>query len=156
MSGGTKASGVVERIWVASHGGAQMSEIEATEALEGRGLAHDRYGRGVGSFHDDCQVTFVEAEHLEAVAAATGFFVLAGEHRRNVVTRGLDHQTLIGRRFKVGDAVFEYNQDRLGCRYLERITQEGMIEALGERAGFCARVVVGAPIRVGDPVALED
>ncbi|TVR99680.1 MAG: MOSC domain-containing protein [Rhodospirillales bacterium] len=152
----TRARGTVEGMFCAPAGGAAMVPVATVTALPGRGLDRDRYGRGTGSFHDNCQVTLIAGEHLDRIAAEFGVKVLSGEHRRNIVTRGIDHASLVGRRFRVGEAVLEYQQPRLPCAYLVEITEPRMGEALGEQAGICARVVEGGVIRTGDAIALLD
>ena len=77
----------------------------------------------------------------------------SGEHRRNVVTRGTGLKTLRrGERFRVGEAMFEYRGPRSVCRYIERLTEPGMTQALKGRGGICARVIQSGTVRVGDCV----
>jgi MOSC domain-containing protein YiiM len=83
----------------------------------------------------------------------TGVGVKDGEHRRNVVTRGVSLKALRrGGRFRIGEALFEYRGPRSVCRYIERLTEPGMTRALKGRGGICARVIEGGTIRVGDGI----
>jgi MOSC domain-containing protein YiiM len=76
-----------------------------------------------------------------------------GEHRRNVVTRRISLKTLRrGERFRVGELAFEYRGPRSVCRYIERLTEPGMTQALKGRGGICARVVENGTIRVADEI----
>ncbi|TVR83722.1 MAG: MOSC domain-containing protein [Rhodospirillales bacterium] len=151
-----RSAGAVEQIFCAQASGTAMHAVDTATAVAERGLDRDRYGRGTGSFHDDCQVTLIAGEHLDRITAEFGVRVLHGEHRRNIVTRGLDHALLVNRRFRVGEALLEYQQQRLPCAYLVEITEPRMGEALGEQAGICARVIEGGAIHVGDTVILVD
>src|SRR3712207_8156652 len=68
-----------------------MERIGEVSAIEGCGLAGDRYCVGTGHwsrFGRVCQVTLMAAEDLAAIEKETGVRVRDGEHRRNVVTRG--------------------------------------------------------------------
>jgi MOSC domain-containing protein YiiM len=66
----------------------------------------------------------VAAEDLDAIEKETGIRVRDGEHRRNVVTRGISLKTLRrGERFRIGEVVFEYRGPRSVCRYIERLTE---------------------------------
>ena len=88
-----------------------------------------------------------------SVEEGTGSRVKDGEHRRNVVIRGFSLKVLRrGARFRVGEAVFEYRRPRSVCRYIERLTQPGMTQALKGRGGSCARVVEEGRLGVGDVV----
>ena len=150
-------AGSVEGIYVAPRGGARAERVGEAHALEGRGLEGDRYSEGTGHwsrFGRACEVTFVEAEDLEAMEGEAGVRVMDGEHRRNVVTRGLDLDVLRRKRFRIGEAVFEYQKPCSICRHVERLTEPGMTEALKGRGGICARVVEGRTIREGDPIVV--
>ena len=150
-------AGSVEGIYVAPRGGAKAERVGEVRALEGRGLEGDRYSEGTGHwsrFGRACEVTIVEAEDLEAMEGAAGVRVMDGEHRRNVVIRGLDLADLRRKRFRIGEAVFEYQKPCSICRYVERLTEPGMSEALKGRGGIRARVVEGRTIRIGDPITV--
>ncbi len=149
-------AGVIEGIYIAFQGGATAERVGEAEALEGRGLEGDRYSEGTGHWSRfgirACEVTLVEAEDLEAMEGEAGVSVMDGEHRRNVVTRGIDLDDLRRKRFRIGEAVFEYQKPCSICRHVERLTEPGMTEALKGRGGICARVVEGRKIREGDPI----
>jgi hypothetical protein len=98
-------AGFVEGIFLAPEAGAQMKGAQAATALEGCGLGGDRYcaDRGHWSrFGRVCEVTFIASEDLDDIERETGVGVKNGEHRRNVVTRGISLRTLRrGERFCV-------------------------------------------------------
>ena len=133
-----------------------MERVEEVAALEGCGFAGDRYCEGTGHwsrFGRACQVTLIAAEDLDAIEKETGIRVRDGEHRRNVVTRGIRLKTLRrGERFRVGEVAFEYVGPRSVCRYIERLTEPGMTRALKGRGGVCARAIENGTVRVGDVV----
>ncbi len=149
-------AGFIEGIYIASQGSATAERVGEAEALEGRGIEGDRYSEGTGHWSRfgirACEVTLVEAEDLEAMEGEAGVSVMDGEHRRNVVTRGIDLDDLRRKRFRIGEAVFEYQKPCSICRHVERLTEPGMTEALKGRGGICARVVEGRKIREGDPI----
>jgi MOSC domain-containing protein YiiM len=147
---------VLEAIFVTAQARAGMQRVSQVEALAGRGLAGDRYLLGTGYYSalDACEVTLIEAEALERMEAGFGVHVSQGEHRRNLVTRGIPHAGLRGCRFCVGEVVLEYERPRPPCAYLERITQPRMTRALGEGAGLCARIIQGGILHEGDLIEL--
>ncbi len=147
---------VIEKIFVAPAGGVKMQLVEEVEALAGAGLRGDRYCEGCGYYTDvdECQVTLIEAEDLETIAREKGLRVSNGEHRRNLVTRGIRLESLIGKQFQAGQAVLEFDRPRPPCRYVESITEPGMTKALVGRGGICARVVSPGLIRVRDPIVI--
>ncbi len=147
--------GVVEAIFIGTKGGAPMQKVDQVEAVAGGGLEGDRYLMQTGhwSRDGDCQVTLIEGEVLEAIAAETRLRLSNGEHRRNIITRGIRLQELKGKQLAFGEAIFEYDSLRPPCRYLEMITQSGMKQALAEeRGGICVRVVKSGTIRTRDTI----
>ena len=149
-------SGFVEGIFLAPEAGAEMKSVEVTTAIEGCGLEGDRYCVGTGHwsrFGRFCEVTFIAAEDLDDIERESGVGVKNGEHRRNVVTRGISLKALRrGERFRVGEVAFEYRGPRSVCQYIERLTEPGMMQVLKGRGGICARAIENGTIRVGDEI----
>jgi len=144
--------GTVEKIFIAPAAGATMQAVEEVEALAGSGLRRDRYSQQAGHWDDQCQVTLIEAEDLEAIIRQTKIGVGNGEHRRNLVTRGVRFGNLEGKRFCAGAALLEFEGPRPPCSYLQTVTEKGMTKALLGRAGVCARVIESGLIRVNDSI----
>ncbi len=145
----------VEAIFITGRGGEPMTRVAEVEAIAGRGLAGDRYLQRTGYWTgvDECQVTLIAAEALEEIGAKTEVSVSEGQHRRNIVTRGVDLQALGRRRFRVGEALLAFDRPRPPCRYIQSVSEHGMTKALGRtRGGICARVIEGGMIHQGDAV----
>jgi MOSC domain-containing protein YiiM len=145
--------GVIEEIYIAARGGEPMIKVEEVQAVAGAGLRGDRYMERTGYWTavDECEVTLIRAEDLEQIIEKTGVRVAGGEHRRNLVTRGIDLYSLRGKRFTAGGATLEFDRPRPPCRYIQSLTERGMTKALGRnRGGICARVVESGLIRPGD------
>jgi MOSC domain-containing protein YiiM len=159
IKGGLLMAGFVQGIFFTPEGGTEMQSVQAATALEGCGLEGDRYCAGTGHwsrFGRVCEVTFIAAEDLDDIERETGVGVKKGEHRRNVVTRGISLKALRrGERFRVGEVAFEYRGPRSVCRYIERLTEPGMTQALKGRGGICASVIGNGTVRVGDEIEVN-
>src|SRR5215216_8153862 len=97
--------GVVEGIYVAREGSAAMERVEEVRTIEGCGIEGDRYKEGTGywaPYGDVCEVTLIEGENLDEIEQE-GLHVKNGEHRRNIITRGVDLESLRGTRFRIGE-----------------------------------------------------
>lgn len=149
-------SGRVSAIYLAQSAGAPMVRVPEVEAIAGTGLKGDRYAIGTGYYspRNVCHVTLIEEEALERMTARYGVATSAGEHRRNLVTRGISLPDLRGCRFAIGPVVLEYDRSRPPCSYLGRITTPLMTRAMGEGAGICVSVAEGGIIREGDAIVL--
>jgi hypothetical protein len=150
VTGGT---GIVEALVVAAEAEAAAVTVERAVARAGRGLEGDRYFDGRGTFsnrygrgHD---LTLVEAEVLDALGLLS-----PEEARRNVVTRGIDLNALVGERFRIGGV--ECLGQRLcePCGHLERLTKPGVLRALIHKGGLRADVLTDGEIRLGDEISI--
>jgi MOSC domain-containing protein YiiM len=150
--------GTVESIHIAAQAEEDTRPVETVDVVAGRGIEGDRYFRtdGSGTFHQADKhgqdLTLIEAEAIEGLAADTGIELSPGEARRNVVTRGVALNDLVGRRFTVGEVEAVGNRLCDPCSHLEKVTQPGVLKGLVNRGGLRADVVRGGAIRVGDPV----
>jgi len=155
---GELQSGKVESIYIAARAEEDTRPVKAVTVVAGRGIEGDRYFRtdGSGTFHEADKhgqdLTLIEAEAIEGLAADTGIELGPGEARRNVVTRGVALNDLIGRRFTVGEVEAVGNRLCDPCSHLEKLTKPGVLKGLVERGGLRADVVRGGQIEVGDAV----
>ena len=146
--------GTVEEIFVTGEGSAAMESVDEVETLEGCGIKSDRYCEGPGfwtQYGDVCQITLIQGEHLDEIEEQ-GLAIKSGQHRRNIVTRGVDLLALRGKRFRVGEVVLEFDRSRPPCRHVQDLSEKGMTRALKNRGGICARVIQQGPIRPGDAI----
>ena len=149
------SAGIVEAIHVAADAGEPVRFVESVRALAGVGLEGDRYADGRGHYQDarvSRDLTLIEAEALEA----SGIAFAPGETRRNVTTRGIGLNELVGRRFWVGDALCEGTRLCEPCQYLAELTGKPLVRALVHRGGLRADILRGGVIRRGDTVRLAD
>jgi MOSC domain-containing protein YiiM len=148
--------GRVEGIYVGEDRGAELDPVNRVRAVPGQGLEGDRYFHGRGEFYalgkDGQDLTLIEAEAIEGLAVDTGIELAPAEARRNVVTRGISLNDLVGKRFSIGAVECLGRRLCEPCRYLERSTHPGVLAGLSNRGGLRADVVSGGWIEVGAPV----
>ena len=159
---GTPTVGVgrVEAIHIAPAREAPMVGVERVRAIAGVGLEGDRYATKSGTWSPDPRVdrhiTLIEAEVVEDLAATDGIHLAPGETRRNVTTRGIRLNDLVGRRFRVGDALCEGTRLCEPCQHLTDALGKPILQPLTHRAGLRARIVEGGEIAIGAEVAPLD
>lgn len=152
----SRATGTVEGLYVAPATEAPCEAVESVEAVAGRGLRGDRYFEGGGTFGSPGatghELTLIEAEALEALAARSGIALEPADARRNVVTRGVDLNALAGRRFAIGDVEIAGRRWCEPCAHLQRLTVRGVLRGLVHRGGLRADIMRGGTIARGDTV----
>ena len=149
--------GTLEAIYTAPTAGAPMEARDAVRAEPGRGLEGDRYWKGEGAFsrwpRPRREVTLITVEALEAAEREFDVLLTQGEHRRNLVTRGVPLTDLVKQEFSVGDVRMRGVRLCAPCKYLVRVTgQEAIFDALVRRGGLRAEVLTGGTVAVGDSV----
>jgi MOSC domain-containing protein YiiM len=140
----------VEHIFVAPLKNAPTRAVQLVDAIAGEGLEGDRnltrYGpRGA-------QLTNMAADQFEAFANATGYAMRPEQPRRNIVTRGVRLNDLVGQRFRIGEALCEGIELCEPCRKFQQLTHPEVIRFFSGKGGLRARIVAGGVIRIGDPV----
>ncbi|HVD56934.1 MAG TPA: hypothetical protein VNC17_08815, partial [Thermoleophilaceae bacterium] len=142
--GSERMEGRVEAIAVARAAEAPMQLVDEALARAGRGLEGDRYFNGAGTFSNPASsghdLTLIEAELLEAITLRSGHTPGALDARRNLVTRGIDLNALVGRQFTVGEVGCVGRRLCEPCAHLERLTEVGLLRALVHRGGLRADI----------------
>jgi MOSC domain-containing protein YiiM len=143
-------------IYVATRKRDDLIALTEVEAVAGRGLVGDRYALKEGSFSAkegaDREVTLIEIEALEALGRECEIQLQPGQARRNLVTRGVPLNHLVGRDFTVGEAVLRGLRLCEPCTHLEALTQKGLVKGLCHRGGLRAQILRGGVVRVGDGI----
>ncbi len=131
-----------------------MRGVAEARAVPGRGLEGDRYFDGWGTFSGgpDTELTLVEAEAVEALAAEHGLRIDPGEARRNVVTRGVDLNGLVGEEFRVGEVLLRGARPAEPCAHLARLVGQEVLPGMVHRGGLRAKIVTGGTLRAGAAV----
>ena len=157
-----RLSGTVAEIALAERATGEMHTVGHAKALASRGLDGDRYAAKAGTFTPASDtvrgydLTLIEAEVLDSLHLPEGRQLGYAEARRNIVTRGIDLNALVGRRFRVGDV--ECMGQRLcePCSHLERLTTKGALRGLIHRGGLRADVLNDGEVTTGDRIETID
>src|SRR5215212_9324780 len=152
-TGTDSVTGEVVAIHISRRAGLPMDELESVEAIAGEGLKGDRYREKIGFYSQTPtdpgarELTLIEEESLAAVLGETGLVLTPEEHRRNITTRAIALEPLLGKCFRIGEVVCEGVRPCPPCKHLEEITGKKMMKPLVHRGGIRARIVDGGWIR---------
>ena len=143
------------QIFIAAEARAEMTRVETVEVLR-EGLTGDRYVNGAGTFSkglsDGRAVTLIAAETIDFLKHDPGVDWTEGQHRRNLVTRGVDLVSLVHRHFRIGGIVLRGNRPCPPCGHLSKLTGLDAKALLHRRGGLRADVIEPGVIRVGDAI----
>ena len=145
--------GRVEAIFISANRGDLPHPVGSVTAVAGKGLEGNRY---FDTGRPEQELTLIEAEQLEYALAEHGLEIDAAASGRNLLTRGVDLNALVGKRFRVGEAECRGIELCEPCTTLEARTAPGAIKALVHRAGLNAEILSGGELRPGDAVTAVD
>jgi MOSC domain-containing protein YiiM len=135
----------VEAIYLGAPNRGPLRPVDSVRAVAGKGLENDRHFSATGAKPGEA-LTLVEAENVEAVG------LQPGETRRQVTTRGVRLDELVGKRFRVGEVECYGVELCEPCTHLQSMTRPGIIKELTHRAGINADILTDGTIAVGDEV----
>ena len=150
--------GSVVSIHIADGAGTEMLSVSEVQAVPGRGLEGDRYFKNVGTFskpQPDRELTLIEIEAVEGFSSETGINYLPSDARRNIVTRDVPLNHLVGREFQVGAVRVRGLQLCEPCGHLARLSHEGVLPGLVHRGGLRAQILSEGVIRAGDSIRVS-
>lgn len=121
-------------------GKAPMLEADSVECVAGKGLVGDRFF----GYKEDYkgQVTFFAHEVYERMCRQFQLVgVLPSVFRRNIITREVDLNTLIGQEFEIQGVRFLGTQESAPCHWMNQAVAEGAEEALKGHGGLRAKIL---------------
>ena len=147
---------LVVSLHIAAHAAAPMQSVATVTAVAGRGLEGDRYCEQTGTYSNlpgtGREVTLIESEAIAALAREYDIHLPPGLARRNIVTRGIALNHLVGKSFIIGAAVLRGMRLCEPCLHMERLAARGAAHGLIHRGGLRAAIVSGGEIRVGENI----
>lgn len=155
-------AGTLLHIHIAPSASYEMEELAQANLIAGRGIEGDRYFLGTGTYSskpDVRDITLIEAEVLEQLKAGEPKIpgitldLQPKDHRRNLTTKGVPLNHLVGKRFKVGDAILRGARLNFPCQYIEELLgMPRLFEGLLNRSGLNCAIEKGGIIRPGDRI----
>ena len=146
--------GHVENLFIADSATDELRSQTEVVAVVGRGLEGDRYFYRQGSFSHwpgkGRDVTLIEFEVLAGLPANCA--ISAAQARRNIVTRGVHLNALVGQYFQLGEVVLYGVRLCEPCTHLEKLTNPGIMVALNGSGGLRADIIKGGTIYPGDSI----
>ena len=133
----------------------KINEVKTIEVIENKGVLGDRH---FNDFNDPyCQLTLIESENIDYYNSKYGLNFSYLEFRRNIITRGIQLNNLVGKKFLIGKVKAEGIDLCRPCRHLsETLNQDNIIKEFIRRGGLRCQILTSSKIEVGDEIIVLD
>ena len=133
----------------------KIEEVESIEVLANKGIIGDRH---FDDYNDPyCQLTLIESENIDFYNAKFGLKIPYIDFRRNIVTKGIKLNKLVGVKFKIGDVNVEGIDLCRPCKHLtEVLNQQNILKEFLRKGGLRCQILSSSTISVGDQIYSRD
>ena len=145
----------VFKLGITDKNNSEIKEVASIEVLANKGVVGDRH---FDDFNDPyCQLSLIESENIDYYNSKYGLNIPYINFRRNIVTKGIKLNELVGKKIKVGDVSIEGIDLCRPCRHLtEILDQENILKEFLRRGGLRCQILTSAKIKVGDQIKIID
>ncbi len=143
----------VFKIGITDSNNKKIKKVNSIEVLANKGIVGDRH---FNDFNDPyCQLSLIESENIDYYNLKYGLNISYLDFRRNIVTKGIKLNTLIGKRISIGKVLAEGIDLCRPCRHLSEIlNQENIIKEFLRKGGLRCQILSSSHIYVGDKIKI--
>ena len=145
----------VLKIGITKNNNQKIQEVTNIKVLANQGVVGDRHFK---EFNDPfSQITLIESENIDFYNIKFGLNIPYVDFRRNIVTKGIQLNSLIGKKIKIGNVKLEGIDLCRPCRHLNEIlNQNNIIKEFLRKGGLRCQILTSSSINVGDEINLLD
>lgn len=153
-------AGRVEQIYIANDSREPVQRVERANLVQGKGIIGDRYYKKSEMLLAKDQqapsnhLSLIAKEELDRFLSEHNLDMAYGDFRRNLVSSGIDLNSLVGKEFSVGKALCFGTELCEPCAFLASSVHPAVLPNLVHRAGLRAVVLVGGEIEEGSEITV--
>ena len=143
------------KLGIAEKNNFPINEMDSIKVLANQGIVGDRH---FSKFNDaDNQLSLIESENIDHYNMKYGLNIPYLDFRRNVVTKGVLLNDLVGKRFFVGEVELEGIDLCRPCRHLcEVLNQDNIIKEFLRKGGIRCQILSSSNLNVGDKIRIKE
>ena len=145
----------VFKIGIAKNDNQKIDNVESIEVVKDKGIVGDRHFQ---EFNDPYnQLSLIESENIDYYNNKYKLNIPYIDFRRNIVTKGIELNDLIGKKIQIGDVLIEGIDLCRPCRHLsEKLNQDNIIKEFLRRGGLRCRILSSSKININDEIKVLD
>ena len=144
---------VVYEIGITEKNNQEIEKKESIEVVASKGIVGDRY------FHDFNgdreQITLIESENIDYYNDTFNTKFTYLEFRRNIVTKNIKLNDLVGKKFSIGKIIVQGNDLCSPCKELqEKLGINNFIKEFLRRGGLRCEILSSGTISIEDEIKI--
>ena len=143
----------VYKLGITKNNNKKIIEVSSIEVKADKGIVGDRH---FSDFNDPyCQLSLIESENIDYYNSKYGLNIPYTDFRRNIVTKKIELNNLIGKKFLIGEVEVEGVDLCRPCRHLtQMLNQENILKEFLRRGGIRCRILTSSKISIGDKIEI--
>ena len=145
----------VLKLGITDNNNKKIIEVKSIDVLANKGILGDRH---FNEYNDPyCQLSLIESENIDYYNTKYGLNIPYTDFRRNVITKGIDLNNLIGKKLQIGNVKVEGIDLCRPCKHLtEMLNQENILKEFLRRGGLRCQILSSSSISIGDEIKILD
>ena len=141
----------VFKLGISNYNNKEIKEVEMIEVLANKGVVGDRHFK---DFNDPyCQLSLIESENIDNYNLIHGLNIPYVNFRRNIVTKGIKLNELVGKKLKIGNVEVEGIDLCRPCKHLtEMLSQDNILKEFLRKGGLRCQILSSSKIMIGDKI----
>ena len=139
------------KLGLVSNNNEKIEEMDSIKVEENKGVVGDRHFKDQNDPY--CQLSLIESENIDYYNIKYGLNFRYVDFRRNVVTKGIKLNNLVGKSLQIGNAQIEVIDLCRPCKHLSQILdQDNILKEFLRRGGLRCKILKSSIITVGDEI----
>ena len=145
----------VLKLGITNNNNKKIVEVKSIDVLANKGIVGDRH---FNEYNDPyCQLSLIESENIDYYNTKYGLNIPYTDFRRNVITKGINLNNLIGKKLQLGNVKVEGIDLCRPCKHLtEMLNQENILKEFLRRGGLRCQILSSSSISIGDEIKILD
>ena len=145
----------VLKLGITGNNNKKIIEVNSIDVLANKGIVGDRH---FNEYNDPyCQLSLIESENIDYYNTKYGLNIPYTDFRRNVITKGINLNNLIGKKLQIGNVKVEGIDLCRPCKHLtEMLNHENILKEFLRRGGLRCQILSSSSISIGDEIKILD
>ena len=143
----------VFKIGITNTNNKKIEDLDSIDVVANKGIVGDRHFK---DFNDPyCQLSLIESENIDYYNIKYGLNIPYIDFRRNIITKGIQLNELVGKKLKIGEVEVEGIDLCRPCKHLtEMLGETSILKEFLRRGGLRCHILTSSKIKVGDKIKI--